>query len=834
MTQQLFYRLPEIEDTGPLEQGPYSWLSVIIPEASVNLVTNPSFETNTTNYTGIGSASLARSTAQQRFGAYSLAITMAAANNGGVQLDIGTLTAGQDYTGSVWVLAPAGMRLRLFFADTSNNRLGGETQFVGTGFWQRVSVTYRETSTTSRRLLLRKDTDVRTGIVYVDGFQVEAKAYATTYIDGDQQGFLRAQVPPAYLWDGTPHASTSRRSALTNAGGRPMPLSTYGLILVALLGLGLADAQPIATPYAVRDGSSYQGSRDVGRTLTIVGRISDVSFRALQDRRGQLRAALKGTLPGQPVLILHQERDACGAAMSREVALPCVYTGGLEGDSSNRVAEQVTARMQMYLPAILSTGEEAGLLDLSDTLSGTGFIAEQLPDGSWSNMGGGTNNTVNAAIYDPNGANLYAGGAFTTAGGTTVNRVARYNTVTQAWATMGTGASNGFNGAVNDLAIGPDGAVYALGLFTQNSGGTVTYNRIARYDPATDTWSAMSTGIPVAAVRKVAVAPNGVNVAVTAASTSVYIWNGSTWATATLPGGFTAAQGAVYDAAGRLHIAVSDGTGGGIYRGDPSGWTLLGVTPASQDVYELGFDSSGYLYAAGVMTSVGGITVNFVSRYNGTTWETMAGGVTCPACSPGTAGIYASAYDRALNQWLFAGLFTTAGGLPALDGVARWTGSIWVPNDADFAGSPVIRAIDIRPDRRTVFGGDTFASVTTSGSATLTNTGTAPAAPVITLTGPMTPISLRNITTGKNIYFNGLSLSAGERATLDLTPGRESFVSTFQGNIIGKIAPASDLTGFQLAPGANQIRVLATGTTGASAAAARWRPSFASLDDTVD
>ncbi len=43
----------------------------------------------------------------------------------------------------------------------------------------------------------------------------------------------------------------------------------------------------------------------------------------------------------------------------------------------------------------------------------------------WNNLGAGMNNRVNALAFDSAG-NLYAGGSFTTAGGNTANRIAKW------------------------------------------------------------------------------------------------------------------------------------------------------------------------------------------------------------------------------------------------------------------------------------------------------------------------------------------------------------------------------------------------------------------------
>jgi hypothetical protein len=100
----------------------------------------------------------------------------------------------------------------------------------------------------------------------------------------------------------------------------------------------------------------------------------------------------------------------------------------------------------------------------------------------WSPLGTGMNNQVRALAA--NGTNLYAGGFFTSAGGGTANRIALWDG--SAWSTLG----SGMNDNVYALAV-MGGYVYAGGHFT-NAGGT-SANYIARWNGST--WLAMGSGV---------------------------------------------------------------------------------------------------------------------------------------------------------------------------------------------------------------------------------------------------------------------------------------------------------------------------------------------------
>ncbi len=124
--------------------------------------------------------------------------------------------------------------------------------------------------------------------------------------------------------------------------------------------------------------------------------------------------------------------------------------------------------------------------------SGTPRIQRYHPvDNTWSSLGTGLNNTVSAVVVLPDG-DVIAGGSFTSAGGIAVSRLARYNPGTDTWSNMGGGTAGAF-GYINALTLLPDGDVVAGGSFTSVSG--VVAARIARYNPATNTWSALSVGV---------------------------------------------------------------------------------------------------------------------------------------------------------------------------------------------------------------------------------------------------------------------------------------------------------------------------------------------------
>jgi hypothetical protein len=128
--------------------------------------------------------------------------------------------------------------------------------------------------------------------------------------------------------------------------------------------------------------------------------------------------------------------------------------------------------------------------------------------GTWSSLGTGSSNGVSGIglvyVYALAvvGNEVYVGGYFTEAGGVSANRVARFNTLTNTWSSLGTGSSNGVNNYVLALAV-VGNEVYVGGWFT--SAGGVSANYVARFNTQTNTWSTLGTG-----------SSNGVNYYVTA------------------------------------------------------------------------------------------------------------------------------------------------------------------------------------------------------------------------------------------------------------------------------------------------------------------------------
>ena len=826
---QSYRQLPSIESGYPLDDV---W-SVVVPIARQNEITNPSFETNTTSWTAVG-GSIARSTTQQYHGAYSLAITPTATTTDGARYDTVSLTSGTTYAYSAKVRGVAGLNYLIAIETTGGVALATVT-FRATGRWQWVTGYYTETSTTTRRFTARKSGHASIAIFYLDGVQIEtivAGELVSTYIDGDQLGLVPNQNPPAYVWNGTPHGSTSKRSGLTRAGGMVIPFKKYGFILTAIIGLGLAQPQNTATEYARIDGGYDDYTRKPTRQFTLAGRFQGRTYAELRRNRGALADLLDRDLIAQDqrLTLLRHVEDRNGNIITSEARVLAKYTSGLAGNTDNMHAEQAPITFTQYLPNVLSDGESGASLAVQLSVSNASHIAQRSAAGVWGPLSTGANNNVWSLLYASDGK-LYAGGEFTTIGGVSANRIAYWDGT--AWNAMGTG---GNAGAVLTIAEGPDGSIYAGGDPT-SFGGVANTNFIAKWNGSV--WSSV-TGASVAnnAVQKLAFAPDGNlyagglftsigGVAATriAKMTAAGVWSVmSTGSTTTVSAIAIAPNSRVYiggDTSGDAVPDVSYWTG--------AAWVSTGsISGGSTLIEALTFGPNGILYAGGSYTSIGGVTAGSIAQYNGVAWTPLGTGVAKTASTPEVLQITVQPDGTVL----VAGDFDTAGGITTVKNIARWNGSAWSFLDFDIAWSSV-RATAQKIDGTLAIGGTGATSSGVAGaSTTITNPGTARSYPMIVINGPSSGTAriyqITNYTTNRTIYLN-LTISLGEVATLIFQPDTLSFTSDFQGNIASTILPGSNAADFFLQPGANIISFFSASST--VTATLFYRPAYASIDD---
>lgn len=277
---------------------------------------------------------------------------------------------------------------------------------------------------------------------------------------------------------------------------------------------------------------------------------------------------------------------------------------------------------------------------------------------------------------DGSGPALVIGGDFVTAGGLTVNRVARWNG--QSWAALGTGV----NSRVQSLTSFR-GDLIAVGRFTAAGGQPA--NGIARWNGTN--WAPLGTGTGI----------NGVPLKLLVHDDSLYVggefasvdgvaarnlarWDGQQWSTVgggLPPGFFNAWVVTMVEFEGHLIVGGSFFSANGvpannIARWDGQAWSALG-SGLNGRVNALAV-YNGDLYAGGEFTSSGQTIVNRVARWRAGAWS---------ALSTGVDGVV-HALDAQADRLVVGGLFNAAGGLSSR-AVAAWNGSEWIPMNPETA-----------------------------------------------------------------------------------------------------------------------------------------------------
>jgi hypothetical protein len=320
---------------------------------------------------------------------------------------------------------------------------------------------------------------------------------------------------------------------------------------------------------------------------------------------------------------------------------------------------------------------------------------------TWSSLGGGMNHSVYAlAVFDDGtGGALYAGGPFTSAGGVTANRIARWSGA--SWSPLGSGMNN----AVSALAVFDDGsggrpALYAGGLFT--TAGGVSANKIAKWDGTS--WSPLGSGAGAGVAsltvfddesgsRPVLCVGGDFEIAGGGVVNFIAGWNGSTWSPLGKPwDGFHSTEGLIIDV--NALTTFDDRLGGGpaLYAGgnftlaggvatnfigkwDGTTWRALGSGVNgwvhALKVFDDGRGSGPALYAAGVFSSAGGTAAGKIAKWNGTSWSTLGSAVL------NSSIVSLAVFDDGAGAALYAGgQFSAAGGVAA-NNIAKWNGTAW-------------------------------------------------------------------------------------------------------------------------------------------------------------
>ena len=371
-----------------------------------------------------------------------------------------------------------------------------------------------------------------------------------------------------------------------------------------------------------------------------------------------------------------------------------------------------------------TTGPKASVTNCSVNSTDLNQIFAPLFLPSWSTLGsglagGGNGNKCGAIAIDSSG-NVYAGGWFTTANGTStvVNYIAKWNGTTWSQVGNGSGSNIGLNSVCNALAIDSAGNLYVGGAFTKAGG--VNAAKVAKCNLSTGVWSQAGDGLNQEC-NALAFDPYGNLFAggyfYLGSGGSGYIAklaiNTTTWIT-NLNGGLAGSQpcwsiacdllGNVY-AGGRFNKAggTSGITANYIAKWTPSApssntgtWSAL---PGLNNIcYAIAIDSSNNVYAGGNFTT----PANYIAKWTVTTstWSALGTGLN-NIC-------YSLAFDPSGNLYA-GGSFNSAGGITAYY-IAKWTPltSIWSTLNTSYIFQASISAIKTNSYGNVYAGGINF------------------------------------------------------------------------------------------------------------------------------
>ncbi|QOJ27723.1 MAG: T9SS type A sorting domain-containing protein [Ignavibacteriales bacterium] len=254
------------------------------------------------------------------------------------------------------------------------------------------------------------------------------------------------------------------------------------------------------------------------------------------------------------------------------------------------------------VPAVTNTSENPRIKYANTPNETEAITWSALVQGDYNGVSGGSGIRVNAVLVI--GSDVYIGGKFQSAGGSTVNNIVKWNG--SVFSSLGVGVNN----TVNALAY-YDGKIIAGGIFSEAGGNSIIAN-IAQWNG--EAWSAIGSGV------------NGEVNALVVDGGDLYA--GGTFSTA---GGNSASR-----------IAKWNG----------SAWSALG-TGTNEEVNTIAA-SEGIIYAGGNFTQAGGINADYVARWNGTSWSALGSGLggTVNAIEISGSDIYAGgSFSGYISKW---------------------------------------------------------------------------------------------------------------------------------------------------------------------------------------
>lgn len=826
---------------------------IVVPQAGINQIYNPRIDPPVFDtYLTAVSAALAESSAEQRKGAYSVAVTPQTGVASGLYYSAVSVTNGSAYTFSCDVKGVAGQAMRIYIANSAGT-VKATTTFTATGYWERHSVTHTAAETqTNYRVYVIRDSVASTSVFYVDGLQFETGDEMTTFIHGD--------AGDGYSWSGLPRVSASVRSDRTRAGGSLLCINDYAKIL-QVFGFGMGQFEQIMYPMS-NGGDYYQQhlrrSRNIGFLLAYWG---DNQGDMQRNRNTILEAVRPDYLDNQPVKIIYQGFDDLGNEATNPLEITCVLQPSHVDTPSLPVFQKDTLMFTVPSGHFDGAYEEGAELGLYDELAVEHILMKDNDTAEWNNLDGGVNLDVNVMVEGPDGS-IYVGGEFLSIGGDTSMRcLAKWDGVN--WSAVGNFATAASLISVSAIVFDASGVMYVGGSFSDVGG--VTNTNIAKYDGTN--WSAVGTAVTGGGVRSIIFSNTGVlfiggdftSAGGDTNCNSVAYYDSSTSDWEPLSTGLNALVLCLLWHNDYLYIGgnFTDAAYPYLCKWNGTAFSSVGDILLNNGVSALAKDSKGNIIAGGAFTDAGNnIGADYIGIWNGTVWESFNG-------SPnGAVKEIAVSND---NTVYVAGTFSALGSAKLAENVGYYKNGAWhslgitLPEYSFFSAVKVVYS----DSKGNLYVGGRFATTYASENALVSsptvidNTGNMNTYPTIVVSGPGRLEQIVNHRNKKSIEFDGLILQDNETIVINLDPsnlfmrsswGNRSVYSSNRiydsdsrglldsprGSVMSYLSAGSDYGNFSLEPGINRLSVFMSHyTSTATIGCAVYTPRFWNIEGAI-
>jgi len=679
MTLPQFNQLPDASATqSPLNECDGT-LWIISPKTATNFCANPSFETDTNNWSVDAGGTITR-VADPWSGAYGLSWATVPGSylRYGVSAQISMprqrYYAVSFYCYSATANSDTAVTVEVYNA-TLESVLSSYTQKITTSWSRVVSVFY--TFIISNNLFAVRISCNQSVTIVLDAVQIEQTNgdTATTYFDGSNEAVIsNSQITsPQYAWQGKAHASTSIRSVTAANGGLPVNLQNeLGLVIVGVIGADSPAPNNQIVSYNATDGASLQDILIPPRQITFVGRISGTDKTSLARK---VSAFLQyfgrdTTAIRQPKYFIFQFKNG-----RENIGQPMYFSGVIMNTAnvplSNDLAYNVSITVNMIDPFFY--GHTDGVAQQMPSLNSTTGGLSYIPDftqktrtfTTFAQALGDVNGVVRAMVTASDGT-IYFGGDFTTVGGVPISYIGRLQIFVDSNTYSISALTGGaLNGAVYALAITPDGAdLWVGGTFT--TANATTTNRIARYTIATDTWSTFGGGVGGGvngAVYAITIRPR--RLSATGAGYTYQVFIG---------GAFTASTN------GTLLYRIT------VTSQAASAWLQMGTgNGMNGDVLALAYNNNyERVYIGGAFTTS---QAGVANAYTGICYINISTLATTVAFYTGVTGgsVYAIYTEDTDNALYIGGSFTSTFLGATLNRVAQFNGVVWNQLDTGFS-----------------------------------------------------------------------------------------------------------------------------------------------------